>query len=128
MSDLREPRTEDLRRLFWRDEILQLFFWIEGEGFGDLVGVRTLERFMGLDPAAAVIHLERLVEDGFIEREWLSYRLSPRGRAEGGRIFAEEFRDWTRPAHGACGRDCWCRASRLEAEACQAARSRASLS
>ncbi|MBA2314473.1 MAG: hypothetical protein H0V87_03720 [Chloroflexi bacterium] len=128
MSDPQEPKSEELRRLFWRDEILQLFFWLEGEGFGDLVGPRTLERFMGVDTEASVVHLEQLAEDGYLERGWLAYRLSERGRAEGSRIFAEEFRDWTRPAHGACGSDCWCQASRLEADACLAERSRTSLS
>ncbi len=128
MSDVDEPRSEELRRLFWRDEILQLAFWIEGEGFGELVGISTLVRFMGVAPAVAAAHLEELVDDGYLERSAFAYRLSIRGRAEGGRIFAEEFEDWTRPAHGACGVSCWCAASRREAEACLAGRSRATLS
>lgn len=52
----------------------------------------------------------------------------PAGRAEGGRIFAEEFAEWLRPAHGSCGADCWCRSTPDEAEACLAQRSRGRLS
>ncbi|MBA2254754.1 MAG: hypothetical protein H0W07_06550 [Chloroflexi bacterium] len=129
MSELHEPKSDALRRLYWRDEILQLVFWIEGERLGTRVSVETLERFLGLDTNGAISHLERLVDDGYLEREWQStYRLSARGRAEGGRIFAAEFADWLRPAHGSCGRDCWCQETRDEAEACLAERARARLS
>ncbi len=129
MSELHEPKSDALRSLYWRDEILQLVFWIEGEKLGTRVSVDTLQRFLGLDTNGAIGHLERLVEDGYLEREWqATYRLSARGRAEGGRIFAEEFAEWLRPAHGSCGRDCWCRTTPSEADACLAQRSRARLS
>ena len=64
MEQLHEPKPDALRALYWRDEILQLMFWIHGEGFGDEVGVggvgggaphraaqlpTLLERFLGVD-------------------------------------------------------------------------------
>ncbi len=79
MSDPQEPKSEELRRLFWRDEILQLFFWLEGEGFGDLVGPRTLERFMGVDTEASVVHLEQLAEDG-VASHWETSATGPARR------------------------------------------------
>lgn len=118
-----EPRSPALRQLFWRDEILQVMFWIQGEGLGDEVTPRMLERFLGVDAAVAATYLDRLVEDGFLEdADEGRYRLSERGRADGGRIFAEEFAELTRPGHGECGADCWCHASVEEAEACYAER------
>lgn len=126
---MEQPKSDALQRLYWRDEILQLVFWIEGEKLGTRVSVETIQRFLGLDVIGATRHLERLVDDGYLERDrQVTYRLSARGRAEGGRIFAEEFAEWLRPAHGSCGRDCWCRTTSDEAEACLAQRSRARLS
>lgn len=121
MSVLSQPKSEQLRQLYWRDEILQLLFWIEGEGFGERVEIVTLERFLGLDAAGAERHLEQLARDGYLERDRSGgYRLSARGRDEGGRIFSAEYADLTQPGHGACGPECWCRTSSIEAEACHA--------
>lgn len=112
-----------MRTLYWRDEILQLLFWIEGEGFGERVEVSTLGRFLDLDAMDARSHLMQLQANGLLERdESGGYRLSRRGRDEGGRIFATEFDDLTQPAHGACGPECWCRTSSAEAAACEAER------
>lgn len=120
MSLVDQPKSDGLRLLYWRDEILQLLFWIQGEGFGRSVDPQTLERFLGLDLAASSVHLERLTSDGLLEREGSgTYQLSERGRGEAGRIFSREFAHVTQPAHGACGPGCWCRASSLEAAACE---------
>jgi hypothetical protein len=114
-----EPRSEALRALYWREEILQVMYWIEGEGFGDHVGCNELERFLGLDAKLAVGYLERLSEDGYLERSVPDhYILTDKGRSDGARAFADEFAELTRPGHGECGPECWCHASVDEAEAC----------
>lgn len=124
MSSVPEPKSEALRALYWRDEILQVMFWIEGEGLGSEIDPAMLERFLGLDRSLAVGFLDRLVADGYLEApDNGRYRLSASGRRRGARAFAEEFADLTRPAHGECGPDCWCHASVAEAEACAADRS-----
>lgn len=118
------PKSPALQRLYWRDEILQVMFWIQGEGLGEEVDAPTLERFLGVDASIGALALERLVDDGLLERPATErYRLSAQGLEHGGRIFAEEFADLTRPGHGECGADCWCHASTDEAEACFAERS-----
>ena len=118
-----EPKSEALRALYWRDEILQVMFWLEGEGFGDQADAQLLERFLGVDARIGIQYLEQLVTEGLLSRsESGRYELSERGRAEGGRIFSEEFAELTRPTHGECGPDCWCHASPDEAEACLAER------
>ncbi len=114
-----EPKSEALRTLFWRDEILQVMFWLEGEGFGDDADATLLERFLGVDRRIGAQYLERLVREGYLSSDASGrYRLTERGRSEGGRIFSEEFAELTRPSHGECGDDCWCHASPEEAEAC----------
>lgn len=122
-----EPRSEALRVLYWREEILQVMYWIEGEGFGDSVGADELERFLGLDADLALGYLERLTEDGYLERAGPDhhYTLTEKGRSDGARAFADEFAELTKPGHGECGPECWCHASVEEAEVCAAERTEA---
>lgn len=118
-----EPHTESLRMLFWREEILQVMFWIEGEGFANDMSPTELERFLGLDPGHATAYLEQLVTDGYLERVSAErYSLTALGRSDGARAFADEFADMTKPSHGECGSDCWCHSSVEEALACRADR------
>jgi hypothetical protein len=118
-----QPKSDALRRMYWRDELLQLLFWVEGEGFGSKVDAETIDRFLGGESEIALMHLDRLVTEGYLRRAGVdTYRLADRGRMEGGRLFAEEFADLTRPTHGECGKDCWCRQAPEEALICLATR------
>jgi hypothetical protein len=117
-----EPKSEALRRLYWREEILQVMFWIEGEGFGDDVSPDLLSRFLGVEANRGLQYLDRMVDDGYLLRSGASYSLSDLGRNEGGRIFADEFAELTQPSHGECGPTCWCHQSPDEAESCAADR------
>ncbi len=118
-----QPKSEALRALYWRDEILQVMFWIKGEGFGDQVDADLLERFLGVEAVVGLQYLDRLVDEGLLRRTDRGlYELTEEGHRFGARIFADEFADITRSAHGECGPDCWCHASPEEAEACAAER------
>ncbi len=126
MDELHPPKSDALRALYWRSEILQVMYWLRGEGLGDVVDATLLERFLGVDAAVGVGYLDRLVEEDYLEREHDGFVLSPRGLQEGKTEFALSFADLTRPAHGECSADCWCHASVEEAIACAAERSRGS--
>lgn len=118
-----QPKSDALRRVYWRDELLQLLFWIEGEGFGSRVDAELVDRFLGGESEIALLHLDRLVSEGYLLRAGADgYRLAERGRSEGGRLFADEFASMTRPTHGECGDDCWCRQAPEEALSCLVAR------
>lgn len=123
MEKLHEPKSESLRALFWRDEILQVMFWIQGEGFGDRISAEELERFLGVDADVGIQYLDKLVDERLLNGtpEGL-YELTEEGRRHGARVFGEEFAELTKPGHGDCGADCWCHASPEEAEACAAER------
>jgi len=108
--------------MYWRSEILQVMYWLQGEGLGDVVDPPLLERFLGVDACNGVTYLDRLVEEGYLTRQGDWYSLSESGLAEGATEFAMAFSDLTRPAHGECSDDCWCQASVEEAEACLAGR------
>ncbi len=119
---VRPPRSEALRALYWRSEILQVMFWLRGEGFGDQVDASLLERFLGVDAAIGVQYMDQLVNEGYLERLDGRYVLSETGLHEGALEFAASFDELTRPTHGECSADCWCHNSPEEAAACQAER------
>ncbi len=108
--------------MYWRSEILQVMYWLRGEGFGDLVDPPLIERFLGVDASLGISYLDRLVEEGYLYRDDTWYMLSDRGLQEGGMEFALAFDDLMRPTHGECSDDCWCHMSPDEAEACVAQR------
>jgi hypothetical protein len=122
MDELHPPKSELLRTFYWRSEILQVMYWLRGEGLGEVVDAPLLERFLGVDACIGVTYLERLVADGYLERVAGGYVLSPIGLEEGKTEFALSFTDLTRPGHGECSADCWCHASVEEALACAAER------
>jgi hypothetical protein len=122
VDELHPPKSESLRALYWRSEILQLMYWLRGEGLGDVVDAPLLERFLGVDAHLGLGYLDHLVSEGYLDRVGGGYRLSEEGLAEGRTEFAIGFADLTRPAHGECSADCWCHASVEEALACAAER------
>ena len=117
-----QPKSSALRALYWREEILQVMFWLRGEGLGERANWSTIERFLGVETRIGTAYLDRLVEEGFLATQDGWFTLTAKGIEEGGRIFSEEFADLTRPAHGQCGPECWCHSSPDEAEACLAER------
>jgi hypothetical protein len=95
------------------DEILEVMFWMRGEGLADSVGAPDLVRFVAVDEADVARLLDVLARRGWVARvspdETPRYALTEIGRQEGGRRFADAFADVTKPGHGECGDpDCEC--------------------
>ena len=118
------PKSEALKALYWRSEILRLMYWLRGEGYGDLVDVPMLRRYLGVDAKTGLAYLDRLVDDGLVVRDGSWFALSDAGRAEGEEEFLTAFSDLLKPAHGVCSPECWCQTSEEEAAACSAQRER----
>lgn len=98
-----------LADLYWRDEILQVMFWMLGEGLGDRITAPELARFLGAETGLIAAHLRRLVGGGDVEPVGNEvaeprYRLTVRGAAEGARRFADEFAGMQFTGHGECNR------------------------
>jgi DNA-binding PadR family transcriptional regulator len=96
-----------------QDEILQVMYWLRGEKLADEVAARDLERFVGASELQLDGALERLALLGLVRVSpaggTLRYALTEEGAREGGRRFADEFKDLTKPGHGECGDpDCEC--------------------
>lgn len=97
-----------------RDEILQVLFWLQGEGLGPEATMGDLLRFID-DAGLVQSALTELAEDGYVESRadgsaGTRYRLTALGEAEGRRRFLDEFEPYlARHAHGECGSaDCDC--------------------
>jgi hypothetical protein len=122
VDELHPPKSDALKALYWRSEILQVMYWLRGEGLGDVVDAPLLERFLGVEAEVGVGYLDQLVVDGYLEPRRGGYVMSESGLAEGKTEFALSFADLTRPTHGECSADCWCQSSVEEALACAAER------
>jgi hypothetical protein len=87
-----------------RDEILQVMYWMRGEGLGGEVGVTDLRLFLNdVDEATLTADLAGLTAAGLLAPAGAGrYRLSARGQEEGGRRFADEFAELLGQGHGAC--------------------------
>jgi hypothetical protein len=99
-----EPGFQDI---YWRDEILQLMFWLSGEGLFEDVAPDDLRRFLETDPGRLEERLEQLVQEGYLDpssRDGGRYRLNAVGIEEGRRRFVDEFTPFLgRESHVVCG-------------------------
>lgn len=92
--------------LHWRDEILQVMFWMSGEGLGSKPNSAQIQNFVGADGDIVDSTLGRMVADGYVRQEETGYALTDLGRHEGGRSFSDEFHGMTQQGHGECSPDC----------------------
>lgn len=110
-----------------RDEILQMMFWLRGEGFQETVEPADLLRFLpagpeGTSESTVRDDLQKLASDGLLEKgEGGRYRLTALGLREGGRRFDDEFADLrSHGGHGQCeDPDCFCRSDPERAVECR---------
>lgn len=97
-------RSDSLRALYWRKEILQLLFWMHGEGFGDHLDAGMLERALGVEARLGGRRLDELVDEGLLSCDGDGrYRLSEAGLRYGEGVAADEFVELVRPGRGRCG-------------------------
>ena len=111
------------------DELLELLYWFEGEGFGGVANVATITRFTTLDVDLVRRTLNRLQARGDITLVGVvaagdaaaEYRLTATGRKEAARRFAAEFAPMLSQGHGECSDpDCDCHSSEGGAAECHA--------
>lgn len=105
--------------LLRRDEILQLLFWMAGEGIGTSATQGQMEALLGMDAEDVGTVLRAMEIDGLVGTDaGGAYHLTDAGRDAGARSFALEFDGWTGQAHGECGPECACHAQGGEAGGC----------
>ena len=102
---------DDAHGLAVIDEILQVMYWMRGEHIAQSATAADLARMITtVDEQQLGQLLERLAATGFVKSAGAgTYALTEAGIGEGGRRFADEFADLTKPGHGECGDpDCDC--------------------
>ena len=95
-----------LDRLRRREEVLEICFWYRGEGFGDVFTAGALKPFLNTPGEEVEAALDELVAAGQMQALARGYAFTDAGRRQAGRMFAESFVDFQRPAHGECEGDC----------------------
>ncbi len=96
--------------VYWRDEVLQVMYWMAGEGFGEEFTLADLRKFLTAGDNILKENLEQMVSNGLLERVGGDkYALTAQGKREGGRRFADEFEEMLKPGHFECDEpDCDC--------------------
>ena len=106
------------------DELLELLYWFEGEGFGGVATFDGIVRFTSIDESLVRRTLDRLIARGDVvvdASRGEEYRLSESGRREAARRFAAEFAPMLSQGHGECSDPgCDCHTSEGGAADCQA--------
>lgn len=103
---------EALDILFWREEILQVLYWMEGEGLADSVPFSRLLSLLDTTKETLLFHLENNISAGYLQcseeklSENSSVQLTPSGKKEAGGIFRNAFEGMQKGGHGECGPDC----------------------
>ena len=119
MSD-HPPEGDDIAR---EDELLELLYWFEGEGFAGVASIDGIVRFTNLTEPLVQRTLARLLsrEDVMLDASGAEYRLTETGRREAARRFAAEFAPMLSQGHGECSDpDCDCHSSEGGAAECHA--------
>jgi len=102
-------RGDAVTRLVNCEEVLQICFWYEGEGFGSEFDASVLGPFLNSDPNATQAALTELVTQGHLEPvspASTAFRLTAAGKRKGGRLFADDFADYQHAGHGECAAGC----------------------
>lgn len=107
-----EIEKSSLRALFWKDEILQILYWLNGEGLGDEVPVVQVLSLLNTNEANLLYHLRKMVDEGVLVASSSDLdrntriTLAPDTKKEAGRRFADAFQGYQKAGHGECGPDC----------------------
>jgi len=113
MSDKKEHTNQNaVNTLFWREEILQVLYWMEGERLADAVPFSRLISLLNTTNENLLLHLQKNIEAGYLKTddkqitENSAVQLTAVGKKEAGGIFRNAFEGMQKGSHGECGPDC----------------------
>lgn len=96
-------KTDERFSIFWQDEILQVMYWMRGEGFGEKVTIEQLKKFLAASDEILAANLSQLEKNALVSFDFSdTYELTQSGVREGGRRFADEFDGMLRQGHYEC--------------------------
>ena len=96
-------KTDKDPSIFWQDEILQVMYWMRGEGFGEKIKLVQLKKFLDTSDEILAVNLSQLTKHGLVNFDISdAYELTETGVKEGGRRFADEFDGMLKQGHYEC--------------------------
>lgn len=98
-----------LNRLADREEVLQICYWFQGEGLGDVYRPQLLSPFLNRPVPQIEASLQQLAQLGELEavtQPTAGYRFTAAGKKKAGQLFAESFSDFQKQGHGECDAGC----------------------
>lgn len=109
---MQEIEKSSLRALFWKDEILQILYWMDGEGLGSQVPFSQILSLLHTNQANLEYHISKLVTEGVLTSS--DHEISSNSmiglcsdiKKEAGRRFSDAFQGYQKAGHGECGPDC----------------------
>lgn len=120
-EDSQRSLDHEIGDLKLRDEILQVMYWMTGEGLGSEFSIGDLQKFLPREQTVLAEDLEVMVSSGLLERDPENrFGLTEQGKKEGGRRFADEFESMIKPGHFECDEpDCDCHNPETTGEVCK---------
>lgn len=109
---MEEIEKSPLRALFWKDEILQILYWMSGEGLGNEVPIIQVQSLLNTNSANLHYHISKLVKEGVLTASSPTIEngtlisLASGVKKEAGRRFSDAFQGYQKAGHGECGPDC----------------------
>lgn len=98
--------TTALDRLIVREDVLQICYWYQGEGFGSTFTPKSMTPFLKNEGDIVVEVMEELATEGAFIREGDAYRFSDDGKRKAGAMFYDSFTEFQQGAHGECTAGC----------------------
>lgn len=107
---MKQPRPSNaVQRLVNREEVLQICFWLDGEGLASSYEADFIERFIDAQTPEVEAALTELANQGklvSVAGQAGTYRFTDAGRKLAGRLFADGFSDMQKAGHGECAAGC----------------------
>ena len=104
--------NDALDALFWKEEILQVLYWMDGEELAQEVPFDRLVILLNTNAEKLLEHVIKNEAAGIILRKNAAptnegtVSLTPAGKKEAGLIFRNAFEGMQKAGHGECGPDC----------------------
>lgn len=89
-----------------QEEVLEICYWFQGEGFGDTFTPEALKPFLPVEREKIAATFERLCDTGDLRHGDDGYVFNDTGRRKAGKMFFDTFTEFQQASHGECHAGC----------------------
>jgi hypothetical protein len=95
-----------LDRMIVREDVLQICYWYQGEGFGNSFTPQSVMPFLQNNIDVVTEVMSDLSKDGTLTFENGAYSFSDGGKRQAGAMFYDSFTEFQQGTHGECNAGC----------------------